>query len=148
MEKQPLFKTENLTKVFGQTVAVDKVSIEIFAGEIHGLIGENGSGKSTITSIANGIQPPSSGKMFFDGKEYAPKNQIDANERGVSIIVQEMSTIDDLTVAENIFFGNENLFAKGGFIDKKAMNKKAAEYLKEYGLERIRPADDISHYMI
>jgi ribose transport system ATP-binding protein len=146
MERRLLLETKNLTKVFGQTVAVDEVSIEILSGEIHGLVGENGSGKSTISSMINGIYPPTAGEMLLEGEPYSPKSQIDANRRGVSMIVQEMSTIEDLTVAENIFFGSEDLFTRGGVIRKKEMNAKAKEYLEAYGLSRIQPENDITRY--
>lgn len=144
MAKQLLLRTEELTKVFGITTAVNKVNFEVYAGETHGLIGENGSGKSTLSNMITGIYPQTSGKMFFEGKEYSPKNQIEANSHGVSIIVQEMSTIETLTVAENIFFGNENMFSRRGAINKSAMNAKAKEYLTALGLEKINPGHDIS----
>lgn len=146
MERQLLLRTEELTKVFGITTAVNKVNFKVYAGEIHGLIGENGSGKSTLSSMITGISPPTSGKMFFEGKEYNPKNQIEANRNGVSIIVQEMSTIETLTVAENIFFGNEDNFFRYGSINKSAMNAKAKEYLSTLGLDNINPGHDISEY--
>ena len=144
MEKRLLLRTDELSKEFGVTKAVSKVKFEVYTGEIHGLIGENGSGKSTLANIITGIIPQTSGKMFFEGKEYSPKNQIEANSLGISIIVQEMSTIESLTVAENIFFGNERMFLKYGTIKKSAMNSKAKEYLAAFGLDRINPAHDIS----
>jgi ABC-type sugar transport system ATPase subunit len=144
MEGQLLLRTQELSKVFGITTAVNKVNFEVYAGEVHGLIGENGSGKSTLSSMITGISPQSSGKMYYEGKEYSPKNQIEANSKGVSIIVQEMSTIESLTVAENIFFGNENMFLRCGTVNKSAMNAKAKEYLAAFGLGKINPAHDIS----
>lgn len=146
MAKKLLMATDHIRKVFGQTIAVDDVSVEIYTGEIHGLIGENGSGKSTLTSMLTGIHQPTSGKIFLEGQEYRPKNQIEANRRGVSVIVQEMCTIEDLTVAENIFFGNENDFVRFGMVDKKAMCRKAKAYLEQYGFTAIDPAADISRY--
>ena len=146
MAKQVLLRTEEITKVFGITTAVNQVNVEIYPGEIHGLIGENGSGKSTLANLITGIHCPTSGKMFLDGKEYAPKNLIDANKHGISVIVQEMSTIESLTVAENIFFGNEGMFIKNGTVNRSAMNAKAKQYLTAYGLGRINPTHDISEY--
>ncbi len=141
-----MLRTEAVSKTFGITKAVDKVDFEIYAGEIHGLIGENGSGKSTLCSLITGINAKTSGKIFFEQREYNPRNQIDANECGISIIFQEMSTIENLSVAENIFLGKESLFIKRGVINRAAMNQKAREYLAAYGLERINPAYDISEY--
>lgn len=146
MSKEVLIRTQDLSKTFGATKAVKQVSFEVYKGEIHGLIGENGSGKSTITNMITGIHTVTSGEMFLEGQKYEPKNQLDANRHGVSIIVQEMNTIEDLTVAENIFFGNEELFIRNGVIDSKAMNKKAREYLDVFGFDKINPADDVAHY--
>ncbi|MDE7061663.1 MAG: ATP-binding cassette domain-containing protein, partial [Lachnospiraceae bacterium] len=70
--KQPILKMAGMTKHFGTTVALDNVDLEVFPGEIRGLIGENGSGKSTISSIAAGMQPATSGRMQFKGKDWNP----------------------------------------------------------------------------
>ncbi len=96
--------------------------------------------------MITGIYRQTSGKMFLEGGEYLPKIQIDANRHGISIIVQEMSTIEDLTVAENIFFGEESKFIKNGIINKKEMNRLAKKHLDAYGFTRIDPARDISAY--
>lgn len=141
-----LLQTEKLTKDFEQTRAVNQVSMQVFTGEIHGLIGENGSGKSTLSSMITGILQKTSGKILLEGKEFVPKNQMDANRHGISIIVQEMATIEDLSVAENIFIGNEVEFTKYGIVNKKAMFKKAKEYLNAYGFGSIDPAAEVTQY--
>ncbi len=146
MNASALLQIRELTKVFDQTVAVDRVSMEILPGEIHGLIGENGSGKSTITSMMAGIQKPTSGEMLLEGKPYRPGNQLEANRCGISIIVQEMCTIEDLSVAENIFFGNEEQFMRFGMVDKKRMCARAGEELAKFGFGSINPAEDVSSY--
>ena len=78
---------QNLNKSFGVTKAVKDVSFNINKGEVHALIGENGSGKSTLTNMLTGIYSIDSGKFILDGKEVAPKNQVEANDDGISIIV-------------------------------------------------------------
>ena len=146
MSEQILLKLENITKKFGTIVAVDSVSFDIRKGEIHGLIGENGSGKSTVSSIISGLYPAASGKMILEGEAYEPTDLICANQKGIGIIVQEMSTIEELTVAENIFLGKEKVFSRAGMIRHGRMNQKAREPLAAYGLEHIRPDVPVEQY--
>ena len=83
-----ILKAEKINKHFGITHAVSDLSFELYSGEIHGLIGENGSGKSTFSSMLCGIYTISSGSFNLMGKEIRPKNQVEANKMGISIIVQ------------------------------------------------------------
>ena len=136
----------DVCKSFAITKAVKNVSFNINRGEVHALIGENGSGKSTLTNMLTGIYSIDSGKFILDGEEVAPRNQVEANDKGISIIVQELGTLSGLTVAENIFLGHEDMFIKFGIKNTKAMNKKANELLKEYGFNRIKAADMIDNY--
>ena len=98
-----ILRAEHVDKQYGIVHAVNDVSISFNKGEIHGLIGENGSGKSTFVSMLTGITPIGGGKFILDGKELHVKNQVEANRNSVSIIVQEMGTLSGLTVADNIF---------------------------------------------
>ena len=139
-------EVKNLCKSFGITKAVQNVSFNVNKGEVHALIGENGSGKSTLTNMLTGIYSIGSGTFILDGKEIHPKNQVEANNEGVSIIVQELGTLSGLTVAENIFLGHEDQFVHMGIKNTNAMNKKATELLKQYGFERIKAADIIDNY--
>ena len=136
----------DVSKNFGITKALKNVSFNIDKGEIHALIGENGSGKSTLTNSLTGIYKKDSGKFILDGKEINPANQVEANNEGVSIIVQELGTLDGLTVAENIFLGHEDRFVKFGIKNTNAMNKEANDLLKQYGFERIKASDMIENY--
>ena len=139
-------QVKNLCKNFGITKAVQNVSFNVNKGEVHALIGENGSGKSTLTNMLTGIYSIGSGTFILDGKEIHPKNQVEANNEGVSIIVQELGTLSGLTVAENIFLGHEEQFVHFGIKNTNAMNKKATELLKKYGFDRIKAADMIDNY--
>lgn len=139
-------QVQNLSKSFGITRAVRDVSFNINKGEVHALIGENGSGKSTLTNMLCGIHQIDSGKFILDGKEVHPKNQVEANNEGISIIVQELGTLDGLTVAENIFLGHEDMFVKNGIKNTQAMNRKANELLQQYGFDRIKAQNQIDDY--
>ena len=139
-------QVKNLCKNFGITKAVQNVSFNVNKGEVHALIGENGSGKSTLTNMLTGIYSIGSGTFILDGKEVHPKNQVEANNEGISIIVQELGTLSGLTVAENIFLGHEDQFVHFGIKNTNAMNKKATELLKQYGFDRIKASDMIDSY--
>ena len=130
-------QVENISKTFGITKALKNVSFNINKGEVHALIGENGSGKSTLTNMLCGIykMDPGCGKFVLDGEEIHSRNQVDANNHGISIIVQELGTLSGLTVAENIFLGHEERFIHAGvFRNTVAMNAEADRLLKSTDL--------------
>ncbi|MBO4609676.1 MAG: sugar ABC transporter ATP-binding protein [Lachnospiraceae bacterium] len=139
-------EVKKVSKTFGITKALQDVSFNIAKGEIHALIGENGSGKSTLTNSLAGIYHKDRGTFLLDGKEVDPANQVEANNEGISIIVQELGTLDGLTVAENIFLGHEEQFVKFGIKNTAAMNRKANELLKKYGFDKIKAPDMIDDY--
>ena len=141
-----LLVAKDIDKRFGITHAVNNVSLTINAGEIRALIGENGSGKSTFSQMLCGIYTIGGGTFTLDGKELHCRNQVEANNEGVAIIVQEMGTLSGLTVAENIFLGHEEPFMHMGIKDTRAMNKEAQRLLNEYGFGRIKAGDMIDHY--
>ncbi|MBP5701171.1 MAG: sugar ABC transporter ATP-binding protein, partial [Lachnospiraceae bacterium] len=139
-------EVKKVCKTFGITKALQDVSFNIAKGEIHALIGENGSGKSTLTNSLAGIYHKDRGTFLLDGKEVDPANQVEANNEGISIIVQELGTLDGLTVAENIFLGHEEQFVRFGIKNTAEMNRKANELLKKYGFDKIKAPDMIDDY--
>ena len=145
-DKSILLSAEHIDKRFGITHAVNDVSLTIFSGEIRGLIGENGSGKSTFSQMLCGIYTIGGGTFTLDGKELHIHNQVEANNAGIAIIVQEMGTLSGLTVAENIFLGHEEPFMHMGLKDSRAMNREAQKLLDQYGFGRIKAADMIDRY--
>ncbi len=141
-----LVEVKDMCKNFGVTVALNHVDIQFKRGEIRGLIGENGSGKSTVSSIIAGIQPATSGEMFYKGKPWKPANSLEAIQNGIGMIVQEAGTIPGITVAENIFLGNYKPFRKGPFVDRAKMNAKAKQALEKIGITNINPALPTMNY--
>ena len=140
MSNELIFETKSLCKNFGPTVALNKVDLRIHRGFITGLIGENGSGKSTISSIAAGMQPATSGQMFFMGEPHKPMTMIEGAKSGIGMIVQEQGTISGLTIAQNIFLGHENDFLTHGYINKKKMNEEAKRILEIVKFGRVDPS--------
>ena len=139
-------QVRNMTKHFGINRALNDVSFDINKGEVHALIGENGSGKSTLTNMLTGIYPMESGTFTLDGEDVHPKNQVDANNHGISIIVQELGTLSGLTVAENIFLGHEERFIKFGIRNTIAMVAEANRLLKANDINHIKAGDLVDNY--
>ena len=88
-----IMQCRSITKTFGPVVALDNVDLTVKRGEVRGLIGENGSGKSTVTSIFSGMQPADSGEMFYKGEPWRPESMFWAAAHGVGMIVQETGTV-------------------------------------------------------
>lgn len=141
MERKVLLEVKNISKSFGITKALKNVSFQVYEGEVRGLIGENGSGKSTVSSIISGIQKADEGSIFYQGKEFKPENILDANKHNICMIVQEQSTVTTISVAANIFIGKEDMFSKGGVVDRRKMEAEAQKALDEVGIRHIRPKE-------
>lgn len=139
-EKELILETVDLCKNFGPTVALNNVNLKVYRGQITGLIGENGSGKSTITSIAAGMQAPTSGEIFFKGQPHKPATMIEGAKLGIGMIVQEQGSVSGITVAQNIFLGEEEKFKRFGVISKSKMNKAAKEALERIGFPEMDPS--------
>ena len=139
--KTPILELKHIRKTFASTVALGDVDLNVYPGEIRGLIGENGSGKSTISSIAAGMQKADSGEMRYHGDSWNPVSMIDALSKGIGMIVQESGTIQGVSVAENLFLGETKQFpGPFGTIDRKAMNAKADEALQAIGVKNVSGA--------
>lgn len=127
-----------LTKRYGQTLALDDVSLEIPEGAVHALLGHNGAGKSTLIKCLGGGATPTSGTMSVDGltmESFTPRESIHA---GIAVIYQHLSLIDRLSVSENLFLGHERRSA-AMFVDSAAQNRLAREALSRVGAESIDP---------
>ncbi|AFU19752.1 D-xylose ABC transporter ATP-binding protein [Actinobacillus suis] len=104
-----LLEMKNITKRFGDVVALNNISISLESGEVLSLCGENGSGKSTLMKVLCGIYPYGDyeGEIYFSGEKLTAKNIKDTEEKGISIIHQELTLVKNMTVLENMFLGNE-----------------------------------------
>lgn len=142
-EKDILVEVKHINKRFGSTIALNDVNITVRRGEILGLIGENGSGKSTVTSIIAGMQKADSGEMQYEGRVWNPESMIDALYHGVGMIVQETGTVPGISVAENIFLGELNRFrmmgnkVKIGPVNRRKIMDEGNRVLKSIGIEHI-----------
>src|SRR6266478_8962877 len=105
----PLLEMKSITKTFPGVKALDGVSFDLNAGEIHALVGENGAGKSTLMKILAGVYPYSEygGQILIEGVERRFANIREAEQAGIAVIYQELSLVKELSVAENVFLGRE-----------------------------------------
>ena len=124
----------NIVKTFGPVKALSGVDLNVERGEIHAICGENGAGKSTLMNVLSGVYPYGSysGTITFEGKECKYRTINDSEADGIVIIHQELALSPFLSIAENIFIGNEQ--AKGGVINWDETRAKAAQLLKRVGL--------------
>ena len=129
-----LLKMQNITKVFPGVKALDQVNIEVEEGEIHAICGENGAGKSTLMNVLSGIYPFGTyeGDVIFQGEECRFHNIKDSERLGIVIIHQELALVPYLSIAENMFLGNER--AAAGVVNWDLTYQKAAEYMAMVGL--------------
>ena len=118
---------EKIDKIYPGTKALDQVSFDIKRGKVNVLIGENGAGKSTLMRIIAGIEKPSSGKLYLQGKEVSFNSTVDARAHGIAIIHQELCLFPNMTVFQNLFMAAER--TKGGMLDDAEHRKLAKQVL-------------------
>ena len=124
-----LLEMKDISKRFPGVLALDGVSFNLEAGEVHGLLGENGAGKSTLIKILAGDYSKDEGNIFISGQEVEFHLPSDSQAMGISVIYQELNTLDTLSVAENIYVGNLPRKAGLGTVDWKALNRNAKTVL-------------------
>lgn len=128
-----LVEMKGIEKRFPGVRALKAVQFDLKPGEVHALMGENGAGKSTLMKIMSGIYTRDGGEMFVDGKSVSPDSPRAAQELGIGIIHQELSLMNDLTAAQNVFIGREPRRSFGR-LNEPALNAKAAEIFASLNL--------------
>ena len=130
-EKIPALSLKDIRKVFPGVVALDKVSIDFYPGEVHALIGENGAGKSTFIKAITGAHAPDGGTITVDGQTYTAMTPSLSRSHGIECIYQEFNLIDVLSAAENICYGEK----LGRFVNQKQMNDIAQKLFDDFGVD-------------
>ena len=129
MNQINLYEAKNITKKYGNLIALDDVNFHIAPNEVVGLLGDNGAGKSTLIKMMSGVVELNKGNIFVDGKKTKIKNRKESEEiAGIETIYQNSALCDDMTIMRNIFMGREitNYF---GFMNHKKMDEISAEVL-------------------
>ena len=127
-----LMRMEHISKRFGTKLANDDVSLSVNEGEVHTLLGENGAGKSTLMNVLTGLYQPTSGKIYFRGKEAKINGPRDAASMGIGMVHQHFMLINAMTALENITLGTKGSSAR---LNRAEDRKKVQELADRYGLE-------------
>lgn len=128
-----ILEVKNISKTFPGVKALSDVNFRVRPGSVHALMGENGAGKSTLMKILYGIYTPDKGgEVYLEGKKFKPTGPIDAIRSGLTMVPQEISPAQNLTVADNFYLGRE--IGRAGFLDQAKMNKRSLETLEELGI--------------
>ena len=135
MSSEILFEMNHITKVFPGVRALSDVDLTLHHGEVLAVVGENGAGKSTLMNIMLGAFPPTEGEMMLHGKKYAPSSPAEALASGITMIHQELTLVPEMTVAENVWLGQESKFLKSGYLQKAQRDKATEELLKELKID-------------
>jgi len=133
MSIKKFLELRGIEKSFSGIKVLKKVDFDLYPGEVHCLVGENGAGKSTLIKIISGVLQPNSGQIFVNGEEIQIHNCLIAKQLGISTVYQEIDLVPTLTVAQNIFLGDEPI--SYGFLDNRKMEKKCASLLSNIGIE-------------
>jgi len=141
----PLLAVEDVSRRFGATLALNKVRFDLRAGEVHALMGENGAGKSTLMKILAGNIQRDSGRILIDGRDVEIRSPIEAAANGIAIIHQELNTVRDMTVAENLALGREPR-TRLGMLDRRRMDEQARQKLARIhsAIDPRRPLGSLS----
>ncbi|MEG1984337.1 MAG: sugar ABC transporter ATP-binding protein, partial [Oscillospiraceae bacterium] len=125
-----ILNVDGISKAFGGTKALIDVQLHVKKGEVHALLGENGAGKSTLMNIIIGLYKSDKGTIEFEGKPYVVRGPVDAMQKGIAMVHQELNPEPHLTVAENIFLHREDM--RGPFLNKKVQNERAQKILDQF----------------
>jgi simple sugar transport system ATP-binding protein len=128
-----LLRTEKLSKTFGSVRALSEMDFNLYAGEVHAVLGENGAGKSTLIKLITGVYRKDSGAILLEGKPVEPHSPHEAQTLGISTVYQEINLIPTLSVAENLYLGRQPM--RWGMIDSRRLNADAKALLKTYKLD-------------
>lgn len=131
----PILALHAATKSFRGVCALRDVSMEIRPGEIHVILGQNGAGKSTLIKVLAGAYTLDAGHVLVDGRHVSMTTPSEALAHGIAVIYQEFSLVPSLDIARNIYLGREALFTRGGFLNVRAMCRRARHTLERLGLD-------------
>ncbi|HTT88324.1 MAG TPA: ATP-binding cassette domain-containing protein [Acidimicrobiales bacterium] len=128
----PVLRTEGIAKTFGAVVALRRIDLELRRGEVLGLVGDNGAGKSTFVKILTGFHRPDTGRIFLDGKEVRFRSVKEARAHGIETVYQDLALIPQLPVYLNLFLNREHTsLANIRWLSKQKMRRLARQYLDE-----------------
>src|SRR5437899_2417475 len=133
---EPLVKLRGIDKHFGPVQALYEVDLDLPAGQVTGLCGDNGAGKSVLTRCIAGVHQPDHGQIYFEGRPVHIRSTRDAAALGIETVYQDLALADNLDIVQNMFLGRENL--RRGLLDEDTMEIKAGETLSTLRVTTVR----------
>ncbi len=137
----PIIRMENVVKRFGPFTALAGVSLDVYAKEVHALLGDNGAGKSTLIKTLSGVHQPTEGQIYVDDKPVNFNSPRDAGEAGIGTVYQDLAVNPLMSVTRNFFMGRE--LTKFGLLDMKTMNEIAHEEMLKIGIDFSDPTQAV-----
>lgn len=135
---EPILELRDISKSYGSVKALTDVSFKAYAGEVIGLVGDNGAGKSSLIKVISGVHNADAGELIVDGVARHWKSPHDSMMAGIETLYQDSGLAPDLTIGSNIFLGRElekkGLLGKLGFLDQKSMEARALQELEKVGI--------------
>jgi simple sugar transport system ATP-binding protein len=142
-DARPVLELRGVSKWYGQVRALRGVDLTIHAGEVHGLLGDNGAGKSTLLKIASGAEQPDEGELVVDGEPLRLSSPLDARDRGIETVYQDLAIASTRSCTANVFIGREilrkGLLGRLGVLDRRAMHARAKQEFTELGVTITDP---------
>lgn len=141
----PLIEVRNLTKRFGNVIALNEVSMSVYAGEVHCLLGDNGAGKSTLIKTLSGVHKPSAGDYLVENKPVSFNSPRDALDRGIATVYQDLAMIPLMSIARNFFLGSEPTVGRGLLrrFDIDFASRVAREEMAKMGIDIRDPSQPV-----
>lgn len=144
-EQNPVIQLENISASYGAVSALRNISLSVFRGEIHAIVGEHGAGKSTLAKIVSNLISPAEGSVFYEGRPLSGKSYKNTINAGIRMVYQKMRLNESLTVAENLFIANLKDFRSAfGMYNRRKVFTLAYKFLKENSFD-LDPAMLVSH---
>ncbi len=143
----PIIELRNISKQFPGVLALDDVSLSIYPGEVHAVLGENGAGKSTLMNILAGEIQPTSGEIIYDGQLHEISNPFVSQQLGISVVYQELALCTNLSIAENISLGSASSRFALTFVRRNEFRRRAQQALERLGMRNVnvnRPVRELS----
>src|SRR5579864_7511283 len=135
-DPEPLLSMRGIDKHFGPVQALYGVNLDLFAGKVTGLCGDNGAGKSVLTRTIAGAHHPDHGQIYFEGRPVHIRSTRDASALGIETVYQDLALADNLDIVQNMFLGRERL--RRGLLDEYSMERQAAETLSTLRVTTVR----------
>lgn len=131
--KQPILSLRHISKYFGGVQALSDVGMDIYAGEVIILVGDNGAGKSTFLKVISGVNIPEEGEILYEGKPVKIKSTLDPVKLGINTVYQDLALCDNLDIVQNLFLGRERM--SGGRLNNAEMEAITKQCLEDLGIE-------------